>query len=401
MSSEWGRIDTDGSVYLRTPEGERLIGSWQAGSPEEGLAFYTKRYDDLAADVRLLEARAKAPSADPTAVREAATKLAATVTDAAALGDLGGLSARLEVVVTKADERVAERAAEKAAEKAKAAEAALARKQALVAEAEKLATGNSWKAGAERFRAIVEEWKSIRIDRKTDSALWESFATARRSFDARRRTHFAELDAAREVATERKTKLAAEAEKLAESSEWATTAKRFRDLMVEWKAVGRAKRETDDALWQRFKAAQDAFFTRRSEAFSARDGEQAANLAAKRELIAEAGRLDAKADPDGARKRLKSIHDRWEKIGHVPRDDKETLERELGDIERTIRDSANAGRKVMVTESPLLIRLRESVQKLEARLERARTAGDDKLAAETEESLKTQQEWLTQAEAAT
>jgi hypothetical protein len=133
--------------------------------------------------------------------------------------------------------------------------------------------------------------------------------------------------------------------------------------------------------------------------FSARDDVLAANLADKRELLAEAGRLDAGADPDGARKRLKSILDRWEKVGHVPRDDKDKLERQLGDIERSIRDSASAARKVTVSESPLVIRLRESVEKLQARLERARTAGDHKLVAETEEALTTQQEWLAQAEA--
>jgi hypothetical protein len=168
--------------------------------------------------------------------------------------------------------------------------------------------------------------------------------------------------------------------------------------MTEWKAAGRAPRETDDALWERFKAAQDAFFAKRSEVFSARDSEQAANLEAKRALIAEAQSLDAKADPDGARKRLRSIHDRWEKIGHVPRDAKDKLEDQLGAIERTIRDTTSSSRVVTVTESPLVIRLRESVQKLEARLGRAQQAGNAKLAAETEDALKTQREWLAQAE---
>jgi hypothetical protein len=396
MSTEWGRIDADGSVFVRTVDGERQIGSWQAGPPEEGIAFYTKRYDDLAADVALLEARADVASADPAAVRETATKMRANVAEAAALGDLESLCKRLDGVVAKTDERLAA----KAAERAKAAEANTERKRALVAEAQQLADSTHWKAGAERFRAIVEEWKTIRIDRKTDSALWEEFAKARRAFDNRRRAHFAELDAAREEAAARKTKLAAEAEKLADSSEWAATAKRFRDLMSEWKAAGRASRDADDELWQRFKTAQDSFFARRSEAFSARSEEEAANLSAKRELIAEAARLDAKADPDGARKRLKSIHDRWEKIGHVPREEKDKLERELGDIERAIRDAASAARHVEVPESPLVIRLRESVDKLSARLERARNTGDDKLAAETEEALSTQQQWLAQAEAA-
>src|SRR5690242_2421556 len=161
MSSDWGRIDADGAVYVRTADGERQIGSWQAGSPEEGLAFYTKRYDDLAADVALLEARAKVPTADPASVREAANKMKASVTEAAAIGDLAALCTRLDGVIAKTDERLAE----KAAERAKAAEANVERKRALVAEAQALAESDHWKVGAERFRAIVEEWKSIRIDR--------------------------------------------------------------------------------------------------------------------------------------------------------------------------------------------------------------------------------------------
>jgi hypothetical protein len=171
-------------------------------------------------------------------------------------------------------------------------------------------------------------------------------------------------------------------------------------MMTEWKAAGRATREAEEELWQRFKTAQDAFFTRRSETLAKRDSELNANLDAKKALIAEAEALGS-ADPDAARKRLRLIHDRWEKIGHVPRDAKDKLEDRLAEIERSIRDATTASRTVTVTESPLIIRLRESVGKLEARLGRAQAAGDDKLAAETEASLTTQREWLTQAEAAT
>jgi hypothetical protein len=397
MSSEWGRIDETGAVFVRTADGERQIGSWQAGSPEEGLAFYRRRYDDLAADVALLEARAESAATDPHAVQTAANHLRETVPEAAALGDLDALCRRLDGVLEKVKARLDERAAERA----RAAEAAVDRKRALVAEAKQLADSDNWRIGSERFRAIVEEWKSIRIDRKTDSALWEEFSAARRAFDTKRRAFFAQRDEARAAAAEVKAKLAAEAEKLTESTEWAATAKAFRDLMSRWKAAGRATREAEDELWARFKAAQDTFFSRRSEAFSARDAEQTANLEAKRALIAEAQGLDAAADPDGARKRLKSIHDRWEKVGHVPRDVKDKLEDQLAAVERSIREATSAARVVTVTESPLVIRLRESVGKLEARLGRAQAAGDTKLVAETEEALATQREWLAQAESAT
>jgi hypothetical protein len=394
MTSEWGRIDDDGTVYLRTADGERVIGSWHAGSQADGIDFYVRRYTELAAEVGLLEGRAASDASDPGAVGDAARKLREVVPSAAAMGDLDALTARLDGVLASIGGRLAAKKAERVA----AAHAAADLKRALVAEAEKLAEGTSWKATGDRYRAIVEEWKAIRgVDRKTDSALWGQFSAARRQFDSRRRAHFAEVDQQRGVAAERKAKLASEAEKLADSTDWTPTARRYRDLMAEWKAAGRASREADDELWQRFKTAQDAFFTRRSEQFAKRDSELNTNLDAKKALLAEAETLDAGADPDGARKRLRSIHDRWEKVGHVPRDAKDKLENQLGEIERRIRDASAANRKVTVTESPLVIRLRESVDKLEARLARAEAAGDDKLVAETRESLTTQREWLAQA----
>jgi hypothetical protein len=396
MSNEWGRIDDDGTVYLRTADGERVIGSWHAGTSEDGIEFYARRYTELAAEVMLLEGRVKSTASDPKAVGTAARKLREVVPSAAAIGDLDALIARLDAVLAA----VAERQAAKAQERVAAANAAAEQKRGLVAEAQKLASSNSWKATGERYRAMVDEWKTIRgVDRKIDASLWEQLSAARRQFDSRRRTHFAAVDQQRGVAAEQKTKLANEAEKLADSTEWTPTARRFRDLMTEWKAAGRAGRESEEELWARFKTAQDAFFTRRSAAFAARDSELTANLDAKKALLAEAESLDAAADPDGARKRLRSIHDRWEKIGHVPRDSKDALEDRLATIERGIREATTAGRKVTVTESTIVIRLRESVGKLEARLGRAKAAGDEKLAAETEAALTTQREWLAQAEA--
>lgn len=392
---EWGRIAEDGTVFVRTADGERAIGSWQAGPPEEGLAFYARKYDDLAAEVGILEARVTAPSADVKAIGSAVRKLRDTLPEAAVLGDLAALDARLAGVLDKLDARLADQAEERAKAAARAADA----KRVLVDEAERLAQSTDWRPVTERYRAIVEEWKKIRgVDRKTDAELWERLSAARKEFDRRRRTHFAELEKQREHAAERKSQLVTEAEKLADSTEWAPTARRFKDLMSDWKAAGRAGREADDALWARFKAAQDAFFTRRSESLSARDAQFKTNLDAKEALLAEAEALDPARDLDGARKRLRSIHDRWEKIGHVPREALGRLEDRLAAVEQKVRDAGTTDRHVTVTESPLVIRLRESVGKLESRLARAQASGDSKLATETEQALATQREWLAQAE---
>ena len=53
----WGRVAEDGTVYVRTADGERSVGSYEAGTPDEALEFFTKRFDELEGKVRLLEQR--------------------------------------------------------------------------------------------------------------------------------------------------------------------------------------------------------------------------------------------------------------------------------------------------------------------------------------------------------
>ena len=239
--AEWGRVDDDGTVYVRTADGERAVGSWQAGEPAAGLAHYGRRYDDLATEVSLLEARLKAHTGNPAELKSKAQTLAESIPTAAAVGDLDGLAARARAMVDTADSAAAESRAEKAAARA----AQVARKEALAAEAEQIAAeSTAWKAAGDRLKAIVEEWKTIRgIDRKTDEALWTRFAAARDAFGRRRGAHFASLDAQRGEARAAKQELIAEAQQLSASTDWGPTSAAMRSLMDRWKAVPRTGRD--------------------------------------------------------------------------------------------------------------------------------------------------------------
>jgi uncharacterized protein DUF349 len=381
MSSEWGRIDETGTVYLRTADGEREVGSWQAGDAEAGLAYYVRRFEDLQTEVELLAARLESGAGDPRQTKSQAMTLHASLPTAAVVGDVASLDARLVTLITAADARMGEQAEAREAARAEA----IAKKEKLAAEAEEIAESSTqWKAAGDRLRAIVDEWKLIKIDRKTDDALWKRFAAARDAFGKRRGSHFANLDTEREAARTVKEKLVARAEELASSDDWRATAQGLKELMAEWKAAPRANRATEDALWKRFRAAQDSFFERRSGVFAERDAEQMQNLKNKEAIVAEAAAIDI-SNPRQAQIQLRDLQERLESFGHVPREAMQRVETKMRAAEQRVREAVEADWKRGATESnPFLAQLKERLAEAEAKLARARAAGDQARIAKAE-----------------
>ncbi|MFY1695015.1 MULTISPECIES: DUF349 domain-containing protein [unclassified Solwaraspora] len=400
--SDWtsfGRVDADGTVYVKTSEGERAVGSWQAGAPEEGLAHFARRFADLVTEVDLTEARLQSGAADATHSLSTIRRLRGSLAEAHVVGDLDALAERLDKLTALAEEKAAQA---KVARDAARAEA-LARKTALVEEAEKLAAESTgWKTAGDRFKEILDEWKTIRgVDKKADGELWKRFAAARDGFTRRRGAHFATLDSQRKQAQTAKSELVAEAESLAESTDWAATANRLKELMVQWKAAPRASKEAEQKLWERFRAAQDAFFTRRSEVFSARDAEQRANLERKQALLTELEAIDVDADPRTAQAKLREAQGQWHDIGRVPRESQAGLDRRLRAVEDRVREAMDsAWRRTEPSANPLLTQMREQVAEAEQRLARARAAGDAKRIREAEKALAGKRQFLALAEQA-
>nr|WP_279591077.1 DUF349 domain-containing protein [Modestobacter marinus] len=392
--SAWGRVDEEGTVYVRTASGERSVGSWQAGAPAEGLAHYGRRFDDLATEVALLEARLAAHTGNPGEIRTKAQELADSIPLAQAVGDLDSLSARARAMVSMADTAVAANRAEKAAQRA----VQIQRKEALAAEAEQIAADSTqWKAAGDRLKAIVEEWKTIKgIDRKTDEALWQRFAAARDAFGRRRGAHFAELDKQRGESRAAKSELIAEAERLSTSTEWGPTSAAMRGLMDRWKAVPRVGRDTDDDLWKKFRAAQDVFFAARTANDQARSSDELANQKAKEELLAEAEKLDPANK--GNQNALRKIQERYDAIGHVPRGAMRELEDRMRTVEEKFRGASESSRPRVQPENPLLTSMRAAVTKAEDQLAKAQAAGNAKRISEAEANLATRREWLAEAE---
>ncbi|MBC9733584.1 DUF349 domain-containing protein [Nocardioides marmotae] len=398
-SHEWGRVDDDGTVYVRTADGERPVGQYPEGTPEEALSFFTERYAALAFEVELLEQRVRSGVLSPEEAAESVKTVRAQVTDANAVGDLAALGARLDalgpVIATQREARRAEKAVKSA--EAKAA------KEKLVGEAEKLAQGSDWRHGANRLRDLLEEWKALpRIDRASDDALWRRFSSARTAYTRRRKAHFAEQNEKRDAARVVKERLVVEAEKIAGSTEWGPTAGRYRDLMRDWKAAGPAPKDVDDALWKRFRAAQDTFFGARDAAAAEQDQEFAANAEVKEQLLVEAEALLPVEDVEAAKRAFRDLAERWDAAGKVPRDRMKELEGRIRKVEQAIRAVEDEQWKRSDPEKSaragdLVQKLETAIATVQAELDQARTAGNEKKVRELEENLASRQAFLEMA----
>ncbi|KAA0940854.1 MULTISPECIES: DUF349 domain-containing protein [Streptomyces] len=400
MSSDpWGRVDETGTVYVRTADGEQVVGSWQAGTPDEALAYFERKYEGLVVEIGLLERRVRTTDLSSKDAQVAIDHIREQVDAHHAVGDLAALRTRLDKLVETVDARREERKAQRAKQSDEARHA----KEALVVEAEELARSDQWRAAGERLRALVDTWKGLpRLDRKSDDELWHRFSHARSAFSKRRKAHFASLDAQREEARKTKEKLVAEAEALSGSSDWGPTAARYRELMADWKAAGRAQREHEDDLWNRFRGAQDVFFAARSSVFAERDAEQTENLKLKEELAEEAEKLVPVQDLKAARAAFRSINERWEAIGHVPRDARPKVEGRMHAVERALQESEeNEWRRTnpeaRARAEGLTGQLQAAVDKLQGQIEQARAQGNNARADKLQRELDGRQALLDQA----
>jgi hypothetical protein len=396
----FGRVDSDGTVYVRTSAGERVVGQVPGAPADEALSFFTRRFEALDLEVSLLERRIANGALSPDDAVASITKVRGAVADARAVGDLDGLQSRLEALFPL----IANQRAARKAERARQQEETRAAKERFVEEAERLAAGNDWRGGVNRFRVLLEEWKSLpRLDRATDDALWHRFSSARTTYTRRRKAQFAQQNEQREAARVIKEKLVAEAEALAGSTDWGPTTGAFRDLMARWKAAGPAPRDVDELLWKRFRGAQDRFFMAKQATLSEQNTEFRVNAQAKEKLLAEAEALLPISDPRAARASYRAILERWSAIGRVPRDAIRPLESRLRAVENAIKAAEDerwqrSNPEAKARAADTAAKLEAQIAALEERAAQAKARGDHKAAQEAAASAATYREWLAQAQ---
>ncbi|CAH0141954.1 DUF349 domain-containing protein [Microbacterium foliorum] len=401
--TEWGRVSEDGTVEVREGDAWRVVGQYPDGTPEEALAYFVRKYDDIAFKVRALEQRHQAGGAAASDLVKQAGHVLAEATDAAAVGDLAGLRERLNALTASLSEATAQEAAQ-----AKAlVDQAIAERTALVERAEEIAARDlskvQWKQVTAELGELFDAWQAQqqngpRLSKGVSQQLWKRFRDARGTVDKARRAFYSELDDTHKTARDAKTRLVERAEALAPRGVDGIAS--YRNLLDEWKAAGRAGRKADDALWARFKAAGDALYSARAEQSAAEEAESGPKIEARQALLEEAKAVADESNIKSARAMLTRIQRQWDEIGRIfPREKERALDDRLRVIEQALKareevDWKKNNPETKARANDMSSQLLEAIEKLEAELAAAEKSGDKKAAKAAADALEARRTWL-------
>lgn len=399
-TNQFGRVDAENNVFV-TDGTERKVGQYPGVAPEEALAYFVRKFEDLAAQVRILEQRV-ANKVDSHGMKKIAAKLVDDLKEPAAVGDLSDLRRR----VANLDEKIAKLVSEKSESNKEASAEALKARLTIAERAEAIANQDAsktqWKTSGAEMTGLFEQWQALqkngsKVSKSEADAIWKRFSSARTKFETAKRGYFAGLDATNKQTKAKKNSIVEAAEALAAKGSDDIAA--YRKLLDEWKNSGRTPGKSDDALWARFKAAGDTIFSKKSETAVVENASMEKNLAAKTELLKEAESIDPEKDLSAAKKSLQSIQQRWEKAGKVPKEKLRETEDKLRAIEAKVRkveedhwrksDPAAIERSNSVTAQ-----LEDSIRKLADALDKAKASNDDKKIKDATEALDARKAWL-------
>ena len=401
-AASFGRVDEENNVYVTDGGAERKVGQYPNVTAQEALAFYERKFADLAAQVRLLEQRVAA-KADAAALKKSFQHLTTELVEPMVVGDIADLRSRLAKLSEKVELEVA---AKHEANKEQIG-AALAERAKIADEAEAIANQDpaktQWKNGTAVMTELFERWQNAqkngpKLPKAEADVIWKRFSAARTKFDANKRQYFAQLDNANKAIKAKKSEIVAAAEALIEKG--ADAVVEYRKLLDQWKAAGHTKSKSDDELWARFKAAGDAIYSAKGEAVAVENADYAANLEAKLALLADAEKtVDPSKDLAAAKKALLAIQAKWEKIGRVGKDKVREVEDRMRAVEARVKSAEQEHwRKTdpatVARTNSVLSQLEESIVKLEADLAAAKAKKDAKATKAAEEALAARKAWL-------
>lgn len=402
-AQRFAEISDEGVVTLLDGDEKVEVGQVPEASKDDALAYFVRKYDDVMTQLQLLKQRLETGAAN----REL-EKTLAQIDEVIAQRQMVGNMTKLREQSKTLRNQLVERHAQQQAQREKALAEQQSAREEIVARAEEISAQDpnktQWKQSTAKMRELFDHWRAVqkagpRLPRAAEDALWQRFRSARNAFEKNRRAFFSQLDTRNAEVKKVKEDLIARAEALQNSTDWGPTTLKYRDLMNQWKESPRASRKDDDALWARFRGAQDVFFNARDAANAEVDRAYEANLAAKEQILQEAQQHLPFKNIDSARSIMKDIRARWEAAGRVPRKDMSRMETGIGKFERALTELEEdhwrrSDPETKARTNSAQTQLEDAIEQLETDLAQAEEAGDQQKIAAATEALEARRQWL-------
>ena len=402
----WGRVDETGTVFVREGEGERAVGQYPDGTAEEALAYFERKYTDLAGQVTLLEQRARrgAPAAD-------IAKAVASLRAERRRRERGRRPRRPRRPARQARRRRSTNSPSSSPPRRRPqVEQAIAERTAIVVEAEDARRRRSGEDAVEADHRPLSTPSSPagRRTSTTGRACPRTRPTSCGSGSAPPATTIEQqpqglLRRARQRCTAtsatRKQQLIEQAEALIPKG--VDGIPEYRQLLDEWKLAGRAGKKQRRRPVGAVQGGRRRALRREGRGRRRDNEEFTGNLELKLALLDEAEPLLTETDRETARADTAlASSSRWDEIGKVPRDQVRVVEDRLRKVETAVRklDEEHWERNNPETKARsegLASQLNDAIAKLEHELEEAKASGDAAKVKEAQEALDARKVWLT------
>ena len=196
----------------------------------------------------------------------------------------------------------------------------------LVQKAESMVDSEQWKETTQAYKDIIDSWKKAgTIDKHRSDELWNRLEAARTKFFDRKHQHTDEVNKEMLANLDLKMELVEKAEKLAASEDWKATTEVFKQLMEDWKKIGRTTHDKNEELWNRLITAKNVFYDRKKGHFESIQTEQEANYVLKLTLVEKAESMKENTDWGKTAQAYTDLMDEWKNIGRVPLEKAEEL----------------------------------------------------------------------------
>ena len=244
--------------------------------------------------------------------------------------------------------------------------------------AEKLADEPDIISAFHKLQDLHQEYREIGpVAKDLREEIWNRFKNASTVINKKHQQHFEDIRKKEEENLAKKTTLCEQVEAInqqerKQTSDWEDATKKVIEIQGEWKKIGFAPQKMNVKIFERFRIANDEFFSTKAEFFKSIKSQYAENLEKKQKLVEKAKELADSTDWKKTGDKLVQLQKDWKNIGYVPRKQGDQLWKEfLGACNKFFeaRNKQNAGARS--EEHANLDKKREIIAQLKALLENA------------------------------